>query len=326
MGNPLSYYNGDRYTFSWTEGRKLASSTYDGRATTYEYDHEGLRTKKEKSDGCYILYDIVDGRTVGETYYSASHAVQYYLRYIFDENAGVIGISLWYPGDTVWTDYYFVKNLQGDVLQVYKASDHSLVTSYTYDSWGNILSVTGSKADTLGKYNPLRYRGYVYDHETGLYYLQSRYYDPEIGRFINADGYASTGQGILGNNMFSYCGNNPVNMMDPTGYLAISNTRQFFVVMALGVTLATVVRPNADKVVDGFRDIIDVISERIVELFDTPLTLTPDELTGIAKGYEVGECLQAAEAMQKKNGNRGHIIHLYFPNAHNGYVCSERYG
>ena len=73
-------------------------------------------------------------------------------------------------------------------------------------------------ASTLGEVNPLTYRGYVYDHETGLYYLQSRYYDPEIGRFFNADAFASTGQGLLGNNMFAYCGNNPVNCGDPTGH------------------------------------------------------------------------------------------------------------
>ena len=72
-------------------------------------------------------------------------------------------------------------------------------------------------AETLGAVNPLRYRGYVYDSETGFYYLQSRYYDPELGRFINSDSYASTGQGILGNNMFAYCRNNPVCRIDVTG-------------------------------------------------------------------------------------------------------------
>ena len=72
-------------------------------------------------------------------------------------------------------------------------------------------------AVTLGKYNPLRYRGYVYDTETGFYYLQSRYYDPELGRFLNADALVSTGQGLLGNNMFSYCPNNPVCSIDATG-------------------------------------------------------------------------------------------------------------
>ena len=91
------------------------------------------------------------------------------------------------------------------------------VVEYTYDAWGNLLSTTGSMANTLGGSNPLRYRGYVYDTESGLYYLQSRYYDPEIGRFINADALVSTGQGLLGNNMFAYCRNNPVKRVDVSG-------------------------------------------------------------------------------------------------------------
>ena len=81
------------------------------------------------------------------------------------------------------------------------------------------MSTTGTLAETLGVHNPLRYRGYVYDTETTLYYLQSRYYDPSIGRFINADAFASTGQGILGNNMFAYCNNNPVMFADESGYI-----------------------------------------------------------------------------------------------------------
>ncbi len=92
---------------------------------------------------------------------------------------------------------------------------------YQYDAWGNILSTSGSMASTLGTQNPLRYRGYVYDEETGLYYLQSRYYNPEIGRFLNADGYIATGQGLLGNNMFAYCLNNPVRYMDYSGFVAV---------------------------------------------------------------------------------------------------------
>jgi len=89
----------------------------------------------------------------------------------------------------------------------------SIVASYTYDAWGRLLSASGAMASI----NPIRYRGYYYDTETGLYYLQSRYYDPEVCRFINADAYASTGQGILGCNMFAYCGNNPVRSLDTSG-------------------------------------------------------------------------------------------------------------
>ena len=92
-----------------------------------------------------------------------------------------------------------------------------MVAKYHYDAWGNILTTTGTLANTLGTLNPLTYRGYVYDQETQLYYLQSRYYNPTIGRFINADALVSTGQGLLGNNMFAYCRNNPVRRVDISG-------------------------------------------------------------------------------------------------------------
>ena len=97
------------------------------------------------------------------------------------------------------------------------SANGNTVVTYTYDAWGNVLSVGGSLATTLGAQNPFRYRGYVYDSETELYYLQSRYYNPEMGRFISADALVSTGQGILGNNMFAYCLNNPVMLEDHGG-------------------------------------------------------------------------------------------------------------
>ena len=93
----------------------------------------------------------------------------------------------------------------------------NVVVNYTYDSWGNTVSVTGSLASTLGQDNPFRYRGYYFDSETGLYYLNSRYYDANTGRFINADGYLDTQTGLLSHNMYAYCNNNPVNMIDSEG-------------------------------------------------------------------------------------------------------------
>ena len=118
------------------------------------------------------------------------------LHFTYDE----IGpMSVTYNG----AEYFYLKNAQGDVTGLVNSSGTQVVT-YTYDAWGSPLTTTGTMADTLGKLNPFRYRGYVYDTETGLYYLGSRYYNPETGRFINADGYVSTGQGIVGNNMFAY--------------------------------------------------------------------------------------------------------------------------
>ena len=89
------------------------------------------------------------------------------------------------------------------------------------DAWGNVLSISGMYANTLGQDNPIRYRGYYYDFETDFYYLQSRYYDPAMGRFINADGYINANGDMLGFNMFAYCSNNPVMYLDYSGQFAI---------------------------------------------------------------------------------------------------------
>ena len=149
--------------------------------------------------------------------------IDWYIRYNYDESGSVVGISLWEAGvDTQWTDFYFVKNLQGDVLQVYRESDNTLAAQYSYDSWGNLTGISGTLTYggiAVKDLNPLRYRGYIFDQETGLYYLQSRYYNPEIGRFINADDPAYLGSGGFASfNLFSYCGNNPVMGYDPYGY------------------------------------------------------------------------------------------------------------
>ena len=105
--------------------------------------------------------------------------------------------------------YAYIYNLQGDVLGLID-SNGTEVVKYTYDAWGKVLSTTGSLAPTLGIVQPFRYRGYVYDVETGLYYLRSRYYNSVWGRFINADS-------LIKSSLFMYCGNNPVVNMDHSG-------------------------------------------------------------------------------------------------------------
>ena len=111
--------------------------------------------------------------------------------------------------------YYYVVNLQGDVIRLVSGNG-ATVAEYRYGPYGEVLTASGAMAEV----NPLRYRGYYADVETEFYYLQSRYYDPAICRFVNADGYASTGQGFLGQNMFAYCNNSPVCMTDAHGFAA----------------------------------------------------------------------------------------------------------
>ena len=119
--------------------------------------------------------------------------------------------------------YYFIKNLQGDIVAMADATG-AIKCSYTYNSWGKVLSTVGPNGTpSLTDYtnpaniNPFRYRGYYYDAENQLYWLQSRFYDPSTGRFLNADGYVSTGQGLLSTNMFLYCLNNPIRYIDESG-------------------------------------------------------------------------------------------------------------
>ncbi|HBL84046.1 MAG: hypothetical protein A2Y17_05590 [Clostridiales bacterium GWF2_38_85] len=130
--------------------------------------------------------------------------------YYYNENGEVVSFK--YDG----TSYYYGRNIQGDVKYIYNTSG-TIVVEYCYDAWGNVISTTGSLASTVGYFNPFRYRGYYYDIETGFYYLNSRYYDPQVGRFINSDGIIGANKDLLGYNLFAYCSNNPVNASDPSG-------------------------------------------------------------------------------------------------------------
>ena len=199
IGNPTSYYNGTRWTMSWTNGRSLATASKSGTSLSFAYDASGLRTSKTVNGTTYRYY-YAGGKLMRMTW--GTNTIDFFY------DASSLPYAMKYNG----TVYYYVTNLQGDVMHIVNASG-TVVASYAYDPYGKVISAVGS----LANINPLRYRGYVYDQETGFYYLQSRYYDPEIGRFINADTFYSTGQGIVGCNMFAYCGNNGVTNLDVTG-------------------------------------------------------------------------------------------------------------
>ena len=199
-GNPTKYYNGS--TFTWTQGRKLATAKVGNTNISYTYDMAGVRSSKTVGSTTY-KYTTLSGLVTRQTGGNAT------IDFVYDESNQPLAMK--YNGKV----YYYVLNAQGDVVRIVDGS-RNVVASYSYDPWGKLLSSSG----TLANVNPLRYRGYYYDSETGFYYLQSRYYDPEIGRFINADSYASTdATGLLSTNMFAYCENNPVMRVDPTGEL-----------------------------------------------------------------------------------------------------------
>ena len=200
-GNPTKYYDGS--TFTWTQGRRLATAKVGSTNISYTYDMAGVRSSKTVGSTTY-KYTTLSGLVTRQTGGNAT------IDFVYDESNQPLAMKY---NNTL---YYYVLNAQGDVVRIVDGS-RSVVASYTYDPWGKIISSSGTLADI----NPLRYRGYYYDSETGFYYLQSRYYDPEIGRFINADSYASTdATGLLSTNMFAYCENDPVNKSDPTGEVA----------------------------------------------------------------------------------------------------------
>ena len=177
-------------------GRQLASAVNGTNSISYSYDENGIRTQK-----------TVNGTVTNYNYHGSALISQVTgndtLLFSYDASGNAAAVN--YNG----TYYDYVRNGQNDVIRLIDG-DNNTVVEYAYDSWGRQIFCTGSLANTLGNLNPFRYRGYVYDEETGLCYLQTRYYDPEVGRFINADSYISMGKGILGNNIYAYCGNNPI--------------------------------------------------------------------------------------------------------------------
>ena len=204
-GNPTTYRG---YTMTW-QGRRLTGATGNGNTLSYSYDENGLRTQKTVN-GTATQYRYHGSVLISQVTGSNK------LLFSYDANGNAVAVN--YNG----TYYYYVRNGQNDVIRLIDGSNNAVV-EYSYDSWGRLLSCTGSLASTLGTQNPFRYRGYVYDTETGLYYVTSRYYDPEIGRWINADTtdvlslpYYHLGQ----YNLFSYCNNNPVNDRDDDGLLS----------------------------------------------------------------------------------------------------------
>ena len=202
IGNPTSYYNGTQWTFSWEHGRMLSTASGGGSSISYTYDVDGIRTSKTVN-GTKHTYYYAGGKLLRETFGSNT------LDFFYDVSGNPYALK--HNGTT----YYYITNLQGDVMSIVNGSG-TVVASYQYDPFGNLVT-TEPAANSIGAINPLRYRGYVYDTESRLYYLQSRYYDPKIGRFINADALVSTGQGVLGFNMFAYCRNNPVRRRDVQG-------------------------------------------------------------------------------------------------------------
>ena len=204
QGNPTSYLG---HTLTWEKGRQLKS--FDGN--TYTYNANGIRTSKTVN-GVKHTYTL-DGTKILREAWGNNTLIP-----LYDNEESVCGI--------VYNDtpYYFVKNLQDDVIAIVN-KDAQVVVKYSYDAWGVCTIIQDTSGCSIATVNPFRYRGYYYDEEIGLYYLQSRYYNPETGKFINADltpQISFTSNDCVISNIFTYCSNMPSNMCDESGYYGIT--------------------------------------------------------------------------------------------------------
>ena len=214
----------DGYEFTYDSlGRLIRSEQYGTAAqrTEHRYDAYGRLSSQSWVLGNRSFsetYGYNDGASGDGTLNTLTAATGDTLQYGYDALRRLQSVAV---GSRFTTAYAYEALANGNTASRIQYRNVRLGGSgtllegakYTYDAWGNILSSSG----TMAEKNPLRYRGYYYDSETGYYYLQSRYYDPTTRRFLNADSLASTGQGFVGTDMFAYCGNNPTSRIDPTG-------------------------------------------------------------------------------------------------------------
>lgn len=206
IGNPLTIGN---KLFTWINGRELKNCIIEDKEINYKYNKEGIRISKTINNVTTEYF--VDDEDI--IYEKTNNDLLFYIR---NDDGELEAIK--YNNNL----YYYIKNIQNDIIGLMD-NNYNQIVKYEYDSWGNIISIKDSIGNEItdnnhiAYINPYRYRSYYYDNETGLYYLNSRYYNPVWGRFINADGYISTGQGIMGYNMYIYCGNNPINNSDGSG-------------------------------------------------------------------------------------------------------------
>lgn len=203
IGNPIMYKG---WKLGWDNGRQLVSADNQDNNIVYAYNDNGIRISKF-INGQEIKFVYADNKIVEQ------HDVNDLL-FTYDENLELSGVII------NGTQYSYIKNIEGDVEKIVDNSGN-VVVSYAYDPYGAVVSIAGELADTIGVINPIRYRSYYYDSETQLYYLQTRYYDPQNGRFINPDDFCLVEEG---KSLYVYCNNNPVRYTDADGMFAWDST------------------------------------------------------------------------------------------------------
>lgn len=217
IGNLTSYVS---WTYTWEQGRRLIKQIQDSKTVEYTYDASGLRIRK-KYNSTISDYTWVGGKLV---HLKAGSQDMHF----FYDAEGMPAMVLYNQ-----TPYWYVRNLQGDIIALVDTSGTTVV-EYKYDPWGKKESVTGTLASSVGWYNPFRYRGYIFDEETLMYYLKDRYYYPELRRFISADTCEFKGYESVFHNLYTYCINTPTGFVDRNGRECVPNyyLSQYFIMQA----------------------------------------------------------------------------------------------
>ena len=208
MGNPLFYMG---MNLTWEKGRQLKTLKKSGTLSQYIYDNDGRRIRKTVGDKVTHFY--LDGDKIIAQKEEGGERMDF----LYDEKGTPFAFE--YQGKM----YFYQTSLQGDIIGIVD-SEGSQVVVYRYDAWGEVLVSSDASGFGLAQINPLRYRGYYYDQETGLYYLQTRYYDPKVRRFLNADDASvltKDPEQLTEKNLYAYCDDNPVMYRDDTGMFDI---------------------------------------------------------------------------------------------------------
>ena len=227
IGNPLTI--GSK-TLTWINGRQLHTYSDGTNTISYKYNKDGIRIEKNINN-TLTKYYLENSKIIIEKRGND------YITYLYDANGDLFGFK--YNNNK----YYYIKNSLNDILGIMD-SNYSIIAKYEYDSYGRIVSIldaldndVSNNYSHIANINPFRYRSYYYDLETNLYYLNTRYYNPEWGRFLNSDGIININSDTNGYNLFTYCNNNPINYSDPNG--------NFPWVIAIAIAVVVALIPTA---------------------------------------------------------------------------------
>ena len=304
MGNPLNYFtigisNEISGTLEWN-GRQLSAAVVDGVRYEYSYNADGLRTKAIYRDAqtneiCSIFnYFWNNGKMTGYCVTEEDGTIIAVLKNFFDNSGEQIGYEMYLSDYDTYIRFFFEKNLQGDIIGVYNEEGEKVLT-YWYDSWGNISPIYNKETNDIysqsliaALYTPITYRGYIYDSLTGLYYLQSRYYNPTYGRFLNADSIMKTGD-PLGASIFAYCGNNPVNFVDYDGrdFVDFEAIRNALFAIVLVVVLEKILKDKNLSYILSYELVSINYSETIAGIYDLSITFLSESNISYNTYYSV---------------------------------------